>query len=479
MAAQHFQPMLDRRQPVARTPHQHFAPVIDPFAQRFGEPDHLRDAALHQHVGVKRNTALKLGELEQRLHQQGGVDGAGAWLEHDPDVLGRLVAHVGEQRQLLLVEQLGDLLDQPALLHPPWDLRHHHRVGAAAGVLLLPARPQPKRPPPGLVGLGNGLGRIDDHPAGREIRSAHELEQATRLGVGVLDQVQRGVAQLGDVVRRNRGRHPDRDPLRAVGEQIRKRPGQHHRLVFGTVVGRAEIDGVLLDAFEQEARDLGQPRLRVAHRRRIIAVDIAEVALPVDQRIALREILRQPYQRVIHRLVTVRMELANHVTDNARAFLECGARVQSQLPHRIDQPAMHGLKPVARIGKRTVHDGGEGVGEIALLERLAQRNLLDVAGVRRNQLLSHGASVLRRQPMNKGHGTVPTRARSRRAKRPAFFAAALPPATASSARMPRPAPVSNPRGPPVVCPDRIAAGTVSSGVRNCVRRTKSAPSAAA
>jgi len=49
--------------------------------------------------------------------------------------------------------------------------------------------------------------------------------------------------------------------------------------------------------------------------------------------------------------------------------------------------------------------------------------------------------------MNKGHGTVPTRARSRRAQRPAFFAAALPPATASSARKPRTAPREQSPGP--------------------------------
>ena len=57
--------------------------------------------------------------LNSDFHQQLGVDRAGARLDHDADVLGRFVAHVGQQRQLLLVEQLGELLDQPALLHQP------------------------------------------------------------------------------------------------------------------------------------------------------------------------------------------------------------------------------------------------------------------------------------------------------------------------------------------------------------------------
>ena len=100
--------------------------------------------------------------------------------------------------------------------------------------------------------------------------------------------MQRRVAELGGIVRRDRGRHADRDALRAVGQQIGKRARQHHRLVLRAVIGRPEIDGVLVDAVEQEARDLGQPRLGVAHGGRVIAVDIAEIALPVDQRIALR-----------------------------------------------------------------------------------------------------------------------------------------------------------------------------------------------
>ena len=126
-------------------------------------------------------------------------------------------------------------------------------------------------------------------------------------------------------------------------------------------------------------RDLGQPRLGVAHGGGVIAVDVAEIALPVDQRIALREILRQPHQRVVDRLVAVRMELADDVADHARAFLERRAGVEAQLLHRVQQPPVHRLEPVARIRQRAVHDGGERVGEIALLQRLAQRDVLDLA----------------------------------------------------------------------------------------------------
>ena len=81
-------------------------------------------------------------------------------------------------------------------------------------------------------------------------------------------------------------------------------------------------------------RDLGQARFGVAHGGGVIAVDIAEIALPVDQRIALREILGEAHQRVVDRLIAVRMELADHVADHAGAFLEGRRPGRAAAAHR-------------------------------------------------------------------------------------------------------------------------------------------------
>ena len=177
-AAEHFQPMLDLGEPMARAPQQHVAAMREPFGQRFGEPDHLGDAAADQHVHVQRNPAFQFAELEQAFHHQRRIDAARARLEHQPDVLGGFVAHVGDQRQLLFVDQLGDLLDEPHLLHLPGNFGDHDQTGAAAGVLGVPARPQAERAAPGGVGLGDRLGRIDDDAAGREIRARARISTA-------------------------------------------------------------------------------------------------------------------------------------------------------------------------------------------------------------------------------------------------------------------------------------------------------------
>ena len=128
-------------------------------------------------------------------------------------------------------------------------------------------------------------------------------------------------------------------PWEPLASRFGKRARQHHRLFFRAVIGGAEIDRILVDAVEEQARHLGEPRLGVAHGGRVIAVDIAKIALAVDQRIALGEVLGEPHQRVVDRLVAMRVELADHVADDAGAFLERGAGVEPQLPHRVTTAA--------------------------------------------------------------------------------------------------------------------------------------------
>ena len=207
----------------------------------------------------------------------------------------------------------------------------------------------------------------------------------------MLDEIGGGRAQLGDVMRRDGGRHADGDAGGAVGQQVREAARQNDRLGILAIIGVAEVDGVLVDAVEDELGDIGHPRFGVAHGGGVIAVDIAEVALPVNERIALREILRQPHQRVVDRLVAMRVIFTDHVADDTGAFLEAGIGIELEHPHRIEQTSVHGLQAVAHIRQRTVHDGRQSIGEVALLERVAQLDRLNAVAwaTARNQLVSH------------------------------------------------------------------------------------------
>ena len=200
-----------------------------------------------------------------------------------------------------------------------------------------------------------------------------------------------GVAKLGRVVRRDRGRHADRDALRAIGEQVRKPTRQDYRFFRRAIVIGTELDAVLVDTVEQKLRDSGHASFGIAIGGRIIAVDVAEIALAVDQRIARGKILREAHQRIIDRLIAVRMERAHHVANDFCRFLERRAGVKPQQPHAIEDAAMHRLQAVAGVRQRAVHDGRERISEVALLERVAQHDLVDFGRLfRRNQSFSHG-----------------------------------------------------------------------------------------
>jgi hypothetical protein len=221
------------------------------------------------------------------------------------------------------------------------------------------------------------------------------LHQLLGGGARLGDQVERRVAQLRRVVRRDRGRHAHRDALGAVGQQVREGRGQHHGLLRGAVVVRPEVRRVLVEAVEEELGDLGQARLRVAHRRRVVPVDVAEVALALDERVALGEVLREAHERVVDRLVAVGVERAHHVAHDLGAFLERRIRVEAQQPHAVQDAPVHGLQPVPGVGERPVHDRGERVGEVALLQRRLQVDALDAVAARRVHGLAHLSSLFR------------------------------------------------------------------------------------
>ena len=182
--------------------------------------------------------------------------------------------------------------------------------------------------------------------------------------------------------------------------------------VAGVIV--APVDRILLDALHQEARDVGHAGFGVAVGGGVVAVDVAEIALALDQRIARGEILGEAHQRLVDRLVAVRMERAHHVADDLGAFLERRAGVEPQDMHAVEDAAMHRLEAVARVRQRPAHDGRERVGEIALLERVAQADVDRRRGRRRGRRsgFGHGLGLAWAQSRGKGgESTVASDAR--------------------------------------------------------------------
>ena len=202
-----------------------------------------------------------------------------------------------------------------------------------AETIHLPARAQPETAAAGGVSLHHRLPAFHQHAAGGKIGTGDFAGQLADRQIRGIDQGGQCLANLGHIMGRDIGCHPHRNTGGPIGEQIGESGRHNHGFIFRTVVSRAEINRILVKSFHQQGSDLGQAGLGIAHRSRVIAVDIAEITLPVHQRIANGKILGQTHQSVINRLIAMRMIFTDHIPDHPGAFLKSLTRVQLQLAH--------------------------------------------------------------------------------------------------------------------------------------------------
>jgi len=321
-------------------------------------------AAVDQRHHVDAEGVLQLRLLVQVVEHHLGHFAA-LELDHHPHArFVALVLDVADALELLLVDEFGDALEQRLLVHLVRDLVDDDRLARAAVDLLEVALGAHHHPAaPAAVALAHAGQAVDD-PRGGEVGCRHDLHQLVDRGRRVAQQVQAGVDDLVEVVRRDVGRHAHRDAGRPIDQQVGQPARQHQRLLLRAVVVGTEVDRFLVDVGQHLVCDLGQPDLGVAHRRGVVAVDRAEIALAVDQHVAQRERLRHAHDGVVDRGVAVRVVLAHHVADDARALLERPVPVVVLLVHRVQHAAMHGLQAVARIGQSAPDDHAHRVVEI-------------------------------------------------------------------------------------------------------------------
>ena len=360
----------------------------EPLAEERLQVLDLRTPVQADHVEIDAETLLQVGGREQVAHQLLGVDAVAARDQHDAGRVGvvGLVADVLQPRQLLGAHLLRDLLD---------DLARRglvrHRGDDEVGPLAHPGRASAHAAQAGLV-HGEEVGaRGDDLGGGRVVRAEHVFAQVGHARVGVFEQAHAGADDLVEVVRRHVGGHADRDAGGAVEQQVRQPRRHPGRLLQGAVEVRVPVDRALGQLAQQHLGDRREFGFGVAHRReRFRVVAGAEVALALDQRIAVRERLRHQHHRLVARAVAVRVVLADHVADGARGFLRLRARIEPELAHREDDAALHRLEAVAEERQGAVEHDVHRIVEVGALGVLAQRNLFEAVEHRADGI-GHGA----------------------------------------------------------------------------------------
>ena len=300
------------------------APGDDLFAELDERSDDLLQVQQFRSAAVERERVDAEAGLQPRELEQ--------LIEHD--VRHRLALQLDDDAHALAVAFIAngrDAVDQLFLHHFGHARDHARLVGlignlgdddgfAVAHILDMGAAAHDDRAAAGVIGLADPVAPHDD-AAGREIRSRHMLDQLIDGDLRILEIGDAGIDHFRQIVGRDVGRHADRDAGRAVDQQVRPARRQDRRLLRLVVVVGLEIDRLVLEVVEQRFRRLGQLDLGVAHRRRRIAVHRAEIALPVGQRDAHGKILRHAHQRVVDRLVAVRVIVTHDFADRAGGFL--------------------------------------------------------------------------------------------------------------------------------------------------------------
>ena len=276
-----MQPLFRLAQIVSGAPGHHFPAVVDKALQGFFEIENLGSAVDDgEHVdaeGVLESRVLvKLvdNDVGQRIPFQ-FYDDAHA-------VAVGFISDIGDPFYFFLVDQLGDLLDQPFLVHHVGDFadddlffaRAFYRFDEGFAAHLNNAFALSIR-------LHDGLFAVNES-GGRKIRAWDMFHQLPDGDIGIFNQLHQTIDDLAQIVRRNIGRHADGDPRGSVDKKVRDARRQDRRFFERVIVVGVEIDGFLINIGEHFLRQRGHANFGVAHRRGVIAIDGAEISLAVD-----------------------------------------------------------------------------------------------------------------------------------------------------------------------------------------------------
>ena len=127
--------------------------------------------------------------------------------------------------------------------------------------------------------------------------NVHQLRVAC---LRFVNQQHRRVDYFGSIMRRDACRHADRNAARAIGQQVREEARHDFRLFIFAVIRGPKIGRIFIEPVHEFDCRTCQPRLSISVGCGIITINIAEIALPVDQRITKRKSLREAHHRVVH-----------------------------------------------------------------------------------------------------------------------------------------------------------------------------------
>lgn len=397
-AAQDVRPLLGLAQPKPRAPDDDLDLVRHPVTDEGVDRQRARHP-VDERQHVRAEVRLQIGVLVEVVQHDLGDR---VTLQHDDQALararGRLVPDVRDPADLAVLDQVGDLLRQVVGVRLERQLGDDQAL-AALDLLDRDDRAHRDGAASGAVRLLDALA-AHDQCAGGEVGALDALDQRVEQllvrGLGVLQVPLGPCGDLAQVVRRDVGRHADRDAGGAVDQEVRDARRQDRRLLVAPVVVVLEVDGLLVDVPDHLHGQRHHLALGVPHGGGRVVARGTEVAVGVHQRHPQRPGLREAHQGVVDGGVAVRVVRAHDVTDDAGALVEPLLGAVSAVVHRVQHPAVDRLEAVPYVGQRTRHDDGHRVVEVGALHLRLEPHGLDTHAHARDGglLFGHHRGVL-------------------------------------------------------------------------------------
>jgi hypothetical protein len=383
VAAQDVHALFRLAQAELRAPHDDLELVRDPQRDEAVERQRARHA-VDDREHVRGEVRLQVGVLVEVVEHD-LRDGVA--LEHDDEPLSGaargLVADVGDALHASVARELRDLHREVVGVDLVRQLRDDE-AGAALDLLDVHDGAHRDGSAARAVRLLDPL-VAEDQRLRREVGSGDPLhetrEELVARHLGVVERPEGAVGDLAQVVRRDVRRHADGDTDGSVDQEVRDPRRQNRGLLRAAVVVVLEVDRVLFDVAHHLERERGHFRLGVARGGGALVTGGSEVSLAERHRIAHGPRLHEAHEGVVDRAVAVRVVLAHHVADDARALRERLVGAVAAVVHRVDHATVHGLQAVAHIGEGATDDHAHRVVEVTTLHLLLEINLIDAAVV--------------------------------------------------------------------------------------------------
>ena len=275
-------PLLGFGQVESGPAQHHFVTVVNEGLEQLFQVQGLR-TTVYQCDVVDTERRLQVGHFEQFVQYHTGV---GIFLDFDNDAHAGtvgLVVDVRDTFQTFLFDQVGNFLNQFRLVDGIGNFRYDNRFATRRTVYLdFGFGTDDDTAATGFESIFYTGIAVDDTPCG-EVGSLDILHQLFDGDVAVVDQSDRSIDTLRQVVRRHVGSHTYGNTRSPVYQQLRYAGGQYGRFFERVIEVRGEIDRILLNIAKRLFGNARKSSFGITHGGRAVAVDRTEVTLAVDQ----------------------------------------------------------------------------------------------------------------------------------------------------------------------------------------------------